>query len=128
MTCSPARRSRATNGVVFQMSTTQTEASAVLGSAIHATPLSITWIRMRKSLMTPKMSLYIQRHICAATTVGIAQGTSITARITPRPLKPEFTTRAMIIPSTSSNETVMAVNFSVSQTESHQKGSWMRLR
>jgi hypothetical protein len=128
MTCSPARSSRATKGVVFQMSTTQTDASAVLGSAIHATPLSMTWIRIRKSLKTPKMSLYIQRHIWAATTVGIAQGTSITARMTPRPLKPEFTTRAMIIPSTSSKDTVIAVNFRVSQTESHQNGSSIRLR
>ncbi len=37
--------------------------------------------------MTPKTSLYIHFHICAETTVGIAQGTSITARMTPAPLE-----------------------------------------
>ena len=64
------------------MSTAHTAASDVLGSAIQATPLSTTWILIRMSLKTPKMSLYIHFHIWAATTVGIAHGTSITARIT----------------------------------------------
>ena len=62
----------------------------------------MTWRRTRESLTTPKTSSYIHFHIWAATTVGIAHGTSMTARITPRPLKPELTTSAMIKPSTSS--------------------------
>jgi hypothetical protein len=56
------------------------------------------------------VSSSIHCHIFAATTVGIAHGTSITARITPRPLKLELTTRAMIRPSRNSKETVIAVN------------------
>ena len=57
--------------------------------------------RVPASLMTP-FDWSIDFHICAATTVGIAHGTSITARMTPRPLKFELTTRAMASPSANS--------------------------
>jgi predicted component of type VI protein secretion system len=72
------------------------------------------------SLMTPNTSSSIHCHIFAATTVGIAQGTSITARMAPRPLKLELTTSAMISPSTNSKETVIRVNLIVSQTASRK--------
>ena len=102
MTWSPASRSSATNGVVFQMSTAQTAASAVLGSAIHAWGCARMPSRTPASLMTP-FDWSIDFHICAATTVGIAHGTSITARMTPRPLKLELTMSAIMSPSTNSN-------------------------
>jgi hypothetical protein len=79
-------------------------------------------------LTTPKTSSYIHFHICAATTVGIAHGTSMTARITPRPLKPELTTSAMISPRRSSNDTVIRVNFTVTTTASRKIVSSIRLR
>ena len=72
------------------------------------------WARTPRSLTTPKMSSSIHFHICAATTVGIAHGTSMTARMTPRPLKLELTTSAMISPSTNSKKTVISVNLIVS--------------
>ena len=79
----------------------------MLGSEIHAT-------RVREDVQPhagvvddAEHVVDIHFHICAATTVGIAHGTSITARMTPRPLKPELTTRAMISPSTNSKATVM---------------------
>ena len=76
--------------------------------------------------MTPKTSSYIHFHICAATTVGIAHGTSMTPRIRPRPLKFEFTTSAMIIPSTNSIDTVISVNSTVTQIECRKSVSWIR--
>ena len=108
------------------MSTAATAASGC--SEIHATGRSMTWRRTSESLTTPKTSSYIHFHICAATTVGIAQGTSMTARITPRPLKPELTTSAMIMPSTSSMETVITVNFTVTTIASRKIVSSIRLR
>ena len=84
--------------------------------------------RTPASFTTPKTSSSIHFHICAATTVGIAHGTSITARIMPRPLKAELTTSAMTSPSTNSNETVISVNFTVVQTESRKIGSCQRSR
>ena len=78
--------------------------------------------------MTPKMSSYIHFHIWAETTVGIAHGISMTARITPRPLKLEFTTRAMIRPRTNSKLTVMSVNFTVVTIESRKIESWISVR
>ncbi len=71
------------------------------------------------------MSSSIHSHIFAATTVGIAQGTSMIARITPRPLKLEFTTSAMISPRRNSSETVITVNLSVRTTVSRKNVSWM---
>ena len=72
------------------------------------------------------MSSSIHFHICAATTVGIAHGTSMTARITPRPLKLELTTSAMVSPSTNSKLTVITVNLTVVQTESRKIVSCQR--
>ena len=85
-------------------------------------------VRTPMSLMTPKMSSYIHFHIWAETTVGIAHGMSMTARITPRPLKLEFTTSAMIMPRTNSNTTVMTVNFTVVTIASRKIVSWIRIR
>src|SRR5207237_2509524 len=112
------------NAVVFQMSTATTDASAVCGSEIQACECERMWVRRPKSFTTPKMSSSIHFHICAATTVGIAHGTSITARIAPRPLKLELTTSAMTSPSTNSNETVSSVNSIVFQTECQKTVSW----
>src|SRR6266487_6023739 len=100
------------------MSTAETAASEVFGSEIHATGWEMMCKRMRASLITPKTSSYIHFHICAEITVGIAHGTSITARMAPRPLKFELTTSAMIIPRTNSKTTVITVNFTVVTTES----------
>ena len=69
--------------------------------------------------MTP-FDWSIDFHICAATTVGIAHGTSITARMTPRPLKLELTMRAIASPSANSNTTVISVNLIVVQTASRK--------
>ena len=44
----------------------------------------------------------------------------MTARITPRPLKFELTTRAMVSPSANSNATVISVNLIVVQTASRK--------
>ena len=128
MTWRPASRRSATKGVVFQMSTMQTVASAVLDCEIHATGWSTRCRRIAASFTTPKTSSSIHFHIWAATTVGIAHGMSIIARIAPRPRKPEFTARAMIIPSTSSIETVIAVNFTVVTMESRKIVSSTRSR
>ena len=84
-------------------------------------------IRTPRSFTTPNVSSSIHFHIVAATTVGIAHGTSMIARITPRPLKLEFTTSAMISPSRNSIDTVMTVNLSVRTTVSRKVGSWMRV-
>src|SRR5207237_6087772 len=126
MTWSPASSRSATNGVVFQMSTADTDASAVFGCEIQATEWWMMWSRIKASLMTPKTSSYIHFHICAETTVGIAQGTSMTARMTPRPLKFELTTSAMTRPRTNSNETVISVNLTVSMIEFLKSLSWIR--
>ena len=126
ITCRPASKSSATNGVVFQMSTAQTAPSAVLGSEIHACACAIRCRRTPRSLTTPKTSSSIHFHICAATTVGIAHGTSMTARMTPRPLNFELTTSATIRPSTNSKATVMIVNLTVVQIESRKNVSWSR--
>ena len=99
----------------------------MLGSEIHACECERMWRRTPASLTTPKTSSSIHFHICAATTVGIAHGTSITARMTPRPLKWELTVRAMISPSTNSIETVMSVNLTVTQTEWRKKVSCHRI-
>ena len=63
------------------------------------------------------MSLYIHFHICAETTVMIAHGTSIAARMKPRPLKFEFTTSAMTRPRMNSKKTVTTVNCTVIQID-----------
>src|SRR5437763_1642803 len=106
------------------MSTAQTEASAVLGSEIHACECAMTWTRSPRSLTTPNTSSSIHFHICAATTVGIAHGTSITARMTPRRLNLELTVSATTSPSTNSIETVMSVNLTVSQIALRKNVSW----
>ena len=82
---------------------------------------------MPASLITP-FDWSIDFHIWAATTVGIAHGTSITARMTPRPLNFELTTRAMASPSANSNATVITVNLSVVQTASRKIVSSRRSR
>ena len=86
------------------------------------------WVRTPRSLTTPKVSSSIHCHIFAATTVGIAHGTSITARIRPRPLKLELTTRAMISPRANSKTTVIPVNLTVSITELRKNVSWKSTR
>ena len=124
----PASSSSATNGVVFQMSTAQTAASWVEGSAIHACGCERMCVRIPRSLMTPLVSSSIHSHIFAATTVGIAQGTSMMARMMPRPLKCELTTSAMIRPRRNSSETVITVNLIVRTTVSRKIVSWMSVR
>src|ERR1041384_1053911 len=99
------------------MSTAATEASGCSVSQDGGLDCDTTCVFWPRSLTPPKVSSSIHFHICAATTVGIAHGTSITARMRPRPLKLELTTRAMISPSTNSNATVMSVNLTVTQTE-----------
>ncbi len=83
-------------------------------------------LRTQMSLKTPKMSLYIHFHICAETTVGIAHGTSMAARIGPRPLKLELTTSAMTMPRTNSKPTVMTVNLTVVPDRVAEIVSWIR--
>ena len=73
------------NGVVFQTSTMITATSAVSGEAVHAIGALIRPSASRTSLITPNTSLNIHAHICADTTVGIAQGISTAARSRPRP-------------------------------------------
>ena len=85
-------------------------------------------VRTPTSFTTPKTSSSIHFHICAAITVGIAQGTSMIARMSPRPLKAELTTRATISPSANSNATVISVNLTVVQTESRKIVSCQRSR
>ena len=110
------------------MSTAQTAPSEVDGLEIQACECESTCVRTPKSLTTPNVSSSIHFHICAATTVGIAHGTSITARITPRPLKLELTTSAMISPSTNSKLTVITVNLSVRMMACFQAGSCQMVR
>src|ERR671931_1722215 len=107
------------------MSTVHAEKSTVDGCASQACECERMCVRVPRSLMTPLVSSYIHFHICAATTVGIAHGTSITARMTPRPLKLELTTSAMIRPRTNSNETVITVNLTVTMIASLKIESWM---
>src|SRR5205823_6126463 len=108
-----ANKSSATNGVVFQMSTAETDIRGWSASQEGAFERERMCAFLPRSLTTPKVSSSIHFHICAATTVGIAHGTSITARMAPRPRKLELTTSAMISPSTNSNETVISVNLIV---------------
>jgi hypothetical protein len=56
----------------------------------------------------------------------MAHGTSMAARISPRPLNSELTTSAMIRPSTNSKMTVMTVNWMVTQIELRKARSWTR--
>ena len=81
--------------------------------------------RTPASLITP-FDWSIDFHICAATTVGIAHGISITARMRPRPLKLELTMRAIASPSTNSKPTVITVNLIVVQIESRKIVSFQR--
>ena len=100
----------------------------MLGSEIHARECERTCSRVPASFTTPNVSSSIHFHICAATTVGIAHGTSMTARMRPRPLKLELTTRAMVRPSANSKPTVMSVNSTVFQTELRKTVSCKRSR
>ena len=110
------------------MSTADTAQRAVFDWAIQATGWERMCRRTPASSIGPKMGSYIHFHIWAETTVGIAQGTSMTARITPLPLKLELTTSAMIRPRTNSKETVMRVNFTVTVIEWRKASSWMSRR
>src|SRR5438270_2365657 len=126
MTCRPARRRSATNGVVFQMSTAATAGSAVAFDAVQAIGFEMMCARNIRSLMTPYMSSYIQRHIWVEITVGIAHGTSIAVRIRPRPLNAELTTSATIMPRMNSKMTVTTVNLIVNQMALRNSVSWWR--
>ena len=114
------------NGVVFQTSTRITASSAVSGDAVQAIGLSIRPIAIRTWLITPNTSLNIHAHICAETTVGIAQGISTAARSRPRPRKCAFSASAMPRPSMVSMVNEITVNTSVFQTAFHQSGSCSR--
>src|SRR5689334_7195507 len=108
------------------MSTADTDASGWSVSQDGGLDCETTCVFFERSVTTPNVSLSIHFHICAATTVGIAQGTSITARMTPRPLKLELTTSATIRPSTNSKDTVSSVNLSVTQIEFRKSVSCQR--
>ena len=77
------------------MSTAQTDASAVLGSEIHACEWS-RHVEPHAGVVHDAEDVveHPLPHL-RGDTVGIAQGTSITARMRPRPLKLELTTRAI---------------------------------
>ena len=109
-------------GVVFQMSTAMTAASAVPGLAVQATGLSMRPTVMKSALMTPKTSLNIQLHICAETTVGIAQGIRTAVRSRPRPGKWALSESAMASPRMVSMVTERGRRLSVFQTACHQPG------
>ena len=76
--------------------------------------------------MIPNTSLNIQDHICAETTVGIAQGISTAARSRPRPRKWALSARAMPRPRMVSMVTEMTANTIVLRTAVHQSGSLSR--
>ena len=85
MVCSPAKRSRATNGVVFHVSAHTMLIQVMEGSPKNDTVGSPT--RASRRLMGPKGSLKIQRQPKAITVVGRAQGNRLTVRTSVRPLK-----------------------------------------
>ena len=71
------------NGVVFHTSTMTTVQSAVSGLAVQVIGAEIRPMRRSMSLITPNWSWSIQFHILAETTVGIAQGMRMMARMMP---------------------------------------------
>ena len=76
--------------------------------------------------MIAEHSLNIQAHICAETTVGIAQGISTAARSRPRPRKCAFSASAMPRPRMVSMVTETRANTMVLRTAFHQSGSVSR--
>ena len=110
-------------GVVFQTSTMITAISAVSGEAVQAIGSAIRPIASSTWLITPNTSWSIQPHICAETTVGIAQGISTAARNRPRPPKWALSASAIAMPSTVSMVTEKVANTTVFQTAFHQSGS-----
>ena len=114
------------NGVVFQTSTMITAASAVSGEAVQAIGWSMKPKLCRMTLMIPNTSLNIHDHICAETTVGIAQGIRTAARSRPRPWKCAFSASAMPRPRMVSIVTEQTVKTIVLRTATHQSGSVSR--
>src|SRR5215203_4482610 len=98
MVCKPARVSRPMNGAVFHTS--------AITIAQNEAPVSanqrISWPRIL--FITPEESK-ISFHISAETMVGIAHGTKMPARTTPRPLKALAMMSAIATPSTVSSST-----------------------
>ena len=68
------------NGVVFQTSTMTTADSAVSGSAVQAIGSAISAERQQEVVDDAEQVVEHPAHICAETTVGIAQGISTAAR------------------------------------------------
>ena len=79
------------NGAVFQVSAMITAIWAWMPSVDHSTCLPMTW------LATP-LALKIHFHKTADTTVGIAHGTRMLARIRLRPLNARFMISAIATP------------------------------
>ena len=79
------------NGAVFQVSARMTASFACQPSVDHSTCWPI------RSLAMP-LALKIQRQSSAETTVGIAQGTRMLARIRPLPRNALFMIRAIATP------------------------------
>ena len=79
--------------------------------------------RSSMSLTMPNWSLSIQAHIFAETTVGIAHGTSIAARISPRPGSRALTSSAIATPSTVSMATETNAKTSVLRSARSHCGS-----
>src|ERR1051325_7097428 len=111
------------NGVVFQTSTATSAHSAVSGLATTDWP-TFNKPRCRPQELTmPRLSWYIQFHICALTTVGMAHGTRMAVRKRPRPLILLLITSAKPRPSRVSTLTEVIVSRAVFHTELHQAGS-----
>ena len=71
----------------------------------------------------PESPSNMNRQISAATTVGIAQGTRMAARTSPRPRKVRFIARARTQPSPSSSVTLATVKSSVWTSASRKRAS-----
>src|SRR5215475_9663792 len=106
ITCNPASTSNAMNGVVFQMSPSITVHRA-------GQTLPVQMMLVPSTALTTPCGWNMYSHNLAVTAVGIAHGTKIAARTIARPLNARCITIAIMVPSTTSNSTVITVKINV---------------
>ncbi len=125
MVCSPASSSTATNGVVFQASASTRGSQAKIGSANQvgaSRPAPAT-----SALARPKGLSKMNRQTSAATTVGIAHGSSTAVRTSPRARVTRSSARASSRPADSSIASVPATNPAVRPRAPQNRGATEQL-
>ncbi len=121
--CSPASSSRATNGVVFHTSARITGIHAVQVLMNQTIGCSRIPAFTSSSLAMPPCDSKMNRQRSAATTVGIAHGTSTAARTNPRPRNVRFIASARKSPISSSSVIDTKVKKAVCPSAPQKRGS-----